>query len=71
MRVRYTINAMLHIAAIHSYINEHNPVAATRVVTRIRQAADRLGEFPHIGHDGAAPETRGLSLACLMSSCMN
>ena len=27
MRVCYTIDALLHIAAIHSYINERNPVA--------------------------------------------
>ena len=56
MRVRYTIDALLHIAAIHSYINERNPVAATRVVGRIR-SAERLGESPPIGHAGAATGT--------------
>jgi toxin ParE1/3/4 len=58
MKVRYTIDALLHIAAIHAYINERNPVAATRVIARIRAAADRLGDTPQIGHGGAAPETR-------------
>ncbi len=58
MRVRYTIDALFHIAAIHTYINERNPVAATRVVGRIRTAADRLGESPQIGHSGTATGTR-------------
>jgi plasmid stabilization system protein ParE len=58
MKVRYTIDALFHIAAIHSYINERNPIAAVRVVARIRAAAERLGNHPHIGHPGAAPETR-------------
>ena len=28
MKVRYTIDALLHIAAIQSYISERNPAAA-------------------------------------------
>jgi plasmid stabilization system protein ParE len=58
MRVRYTIDALLHIAGIHAYINERNPVAAARVAARIRAAAERLGESPQIGHVGAASATR-------------
>ena len=58
MRVRYTIDALLHIAAIHTYINDRNPVAATRVVGRIRAAAERLGQSPKMGHAGAAAGTR-------------
>jgi toxin ParE1/3/4 len=58
MKVRYTIDALLHIAEIHSYINERNPVAATRVVARIRSASEQLGESPRIGHAGAAAGTR-------------
>ena len=58
MKVRYTIDALFHIAAIHSYINERNPVAASRVVARIRLAAEQLGESPQIGHAGAAIGTR-------------
>ena len=58
IRVRYTIDALFQIAAIHSYINERNPIAATRVVGRIRSAAERLGESPQIGHAGAAAGTR-------------
>jgi toxin ParE1/3/4 len=58
MKVRYSIDALLHIAAIHSYINEHNPAAASRVITRIRAAAEHLGEAPRLGHDGSAAGTR-------------
>jgi plasmid stabilization system protein ParE len=66
MNVRYTVDALLHIAAIHAYINERNPMAATRVMARIRAAAERLGESPHIGHAGAAPgHVNGPCGACL------
>jgi len=58
MKVRYTIDALLHIASIHDYINKRNPVAATRIASRIRAAAERLGESPRIGRAGAAPGTR-------------
>jgi plasmid stabilization system protein ParE len=58
MKVRYTIDALLHIAAIHAYIGERNPTAATRVAARIRAAAERLGDHPEAGHRGAAPGTR-------------
>jgi toxin ParE1/3/4 len=58
MKVRYTIDALFHIAEIHSYINERNPVAASRVVARIRSASEQLGESPRIGHAGATAGTR-------------
>ena len=50
MKLRYAAEARGHIAAIFNFINERNPVAATQVVTRIRLAAERLAEFPRIGH---------------------
>ena len=58
LKVRYTVDALLHIAAIHSYIDERNPTAATRNVARIRAAAERLGEFPQMGRSGAAAGTQ-------------
>jgi toxin ParE1/3/4 len=54
MRVRYTLEALTHLDAIHSYIEPRNPLAAQRVIARIRAAAERLGEFPNIGHQGLA-----------------
>jgi toxin ParE1/3/4 len=52
VRLRYTAQAREHIAAIFSYIWDRNRVAATEVVARIRQAAERLAEFPRVGHAG-------------------
>lgn len=57
MRLRYTIDAVAHISAIHDYISERDPSAAARVVRRIRAAAERLREFPHIGHIGLVSGT--------------
>jgi plasmid stabilization system protein ParE len=57
MRVRYTLEALAHLDVIHSYIEPRNPAAARRVITRIRAAVDRLGEFPKIGHRGLVAGT--------------
>ena len=48
MKVRFTPDALHHIASILTYINERNPPAAIRVVARIKAAAERLGEVPHV-----------------------
>ena len=47
---RLTSAAKLDLAEIHEYIRYDSPQAARRVVLRIRQAAQRLAEFPAIGH---------------------
>jgi toxin ParE1/3/4 len=52
VRLRYTAQAREHIAAIFGYIRDRNRVAATEVVARIRQSAERLAEFPRVGHAG-------------------
>jgi toxin ParE1/3/4 len=57
VRVRFTLEALGHIAAVHAYIVERNPVSAARVVERILAAAERLGDFPHLGHAGIARDT--------------
>ena len=58
MRVCYTLEAVEHIDAIHSFIEGRNPQAARRVIEHIRDAAERLVEFPHIGHAGLVAGTR-------------
>lgn len=58
MKVRYAVDALLHIAAIHSYIHERNPIAAVRIVERIRTAARQLGDNPRTGRTGALAGTR-------------
>jgi toxin ParE1/3/4 len=57
VRLRFTTEARGHIAAIFSYIKDRNPVAATQVVGRIRLAAERLTEFPRMGHMGRVAGT--------------
>ena len=57
MRVRYALQARADIDRIYEFLSKRNPTAASRVVTRTRQAADRLGEFPHLGHVGRAAGT--------------
>jgi toxin ParE1/3/4 len=57
VRLRYTAEARDHIAGIYNYIRERNPIAATQVVARIRLAAERLAEFPRIGHAGRVAGT--------------
>jgi toxin ParE1/3/4 len=52
VRLRYTAQAREHIAGIYEYIRERNPIAATEIVARIRLAAERLTEFPRMGHSG-------------------
>lgn len=58
MRLRHSLAARSHISQIHSYIDERSPVAATRVIARIRAAAERLAESPLMGRTGAVPGTR-------------
>ena len=55
--LRFTAEAREHIAAIFSYIRDRNPTAATQVAARIRLAAERLAEFPRMGHAGRVAGT--------------
>ena len=57
VRLRYTAEAREHIAGIYNYIRERNPIAATQIVARVRLAAERLAEFPRIGHAGRVAGT--------------
>ena len=57
VRLRYTAQARQHIASIFGYTRDRNPVAATQVAARIRRAAERLAEFPRMGHAGRVAGT--------------
>jgi toxin ParE1/3/4 len=65
MKLRFTPRARRHIDSIHDYVARRNPGAATRVVARIRQTAQTLGELPLIGHKGLLPNTREMNVAGL------
>lgn len=58
MRLRYSAQARAHIANLHGYIHDRSPVAAREVVARIRQAAERLCEFPRMGRAGSVAGTQ-------------
>jgi plasmid stabilization system protein ParE len=57
MKVRFTLEALSHIAAIHFYIKTRSPKAAARITARIFADAERIGEFPKIGHVGTVSGT--------------
>jgi len=57
MKVRFTLEALRHIAGIQFYIETRNPHGASRITTRILDEAERLGEFPLLGHPGIVPGT--------------
>jgi len=42
---------------IHSWISKDRPSSADTVVSRILDSAERLGQFPHMGHEGRAAGT--------------
>jgi toxin ParE1/3/4 len=46
VKVSFTTPARNDLDRIHRYIAKKNPAAAMRVLRAIRQAAERLGEFP-------------------------
>jgi plasmid stabilization system protein ParE len=57
MTMRFTIEALAHVADIRTYIEKTSPSAAAFIVDRIFAEVDRLGQFPHLGHLGAVPGT--------------
>jgi toxin ParE1/3/4 len=57
MKLRFTLEALDHIAAIRFYIEAKSARAAAHIVDRIFTDCDRLSEFPEIGHVGMAPGT--------------
>src|SRR5688500_16233069 len=60
MKVRYSRRALVQLEQIHSYIVEHNSSAARRVVERIEELCERLGDFPGMGHATDHADIRAL-----------
>ena len=58
MKVRFAAPASAELDAIYAYIIQHNPEAAQRIKIRIREVAEQLGEFPHIGRSTNRPNIR-------------
>lgn len=63
MKPRWTRRALEDLRHLHEYISQDNPSAADRMVTRIREAVERLGRHPHMGAGGRVESTRELVIA--------
>lgn len=62
MNVRYTPRARDDLDAIHSYLNERSPAAASAVLTRIRNRIDRLAGSPLMAPVTDIAGVRGLTI---------
>jgi plasmid stabilization system protein ParE len=52
MQVRFTLDALAHVAAIQHYVALRSVTAAVRIKERIFSETDRLSRFSHLGHPG-------------------
>jgi toxin ParE1/3/4 len=51
VQVVVSLRARSDILEIHSYLSEHSPAAADRMVARFSERFDELREFPFLGPD--------------------
>jgi toxin ParE1/3/4 len=58
LKLRYTRRARADIAEIFKYISQHNMLAATAVVSRIRATSELLAEHPVLGRQTNVPGVR-------------
>jgi addiction module RelE/StbE family toxin len=58
LKLRFSARARLQLLAIQEYIAKNNPDAASRVGSRIREAAEVLRFFPHAVRAGRSAGTR-------------
>jgi toxin ParE1/3/4 len=63
MEVIWTPRARRHLLAIAAYIAQEDPTAARAVAGRMRDAVDRLRQFPTLGRVGRISGTRELVVA--------
>src|SRR3989304_8736174 len=63
MKLRWIRIALQDLRQLHEYISEDKPLAASRMVTRIQDATQRLNKHPHMGRPGRVRGTRELVMA--------
>jgi toxin ParE1/3/4 len=63
MRVRWTRRALRALDDIAKYIAPDRPMAASRMVDRIREAVDLLSNYPESGRQGRVEGTRELIIS--------
>ncbi|MGH8192419.1 MAG: type II toxin-antitoxin system RelE/ParE family toxin [Rhodanobacteraceae bacterium] len=65
MRVTFAASATRDLKAIIDDVQLDNLAAARKVFRTISATAERLADFPEMGHAGRLPETRELAVAGL------
>jgi addiction module RelE/StbE family toxin len=60
VKLKWSRVALRDIDSAREYIEEHNPRAASAVVTRIEAATAALSRHPQIGRPGRVADTREL-----------
>lgn len=60
MRIKWLRRAARSLAAEADFIANDNPIAADRVVARVRATVDHLLDHPAMGRAGRVPNTREL-----------
>ena len=65
MNVNFTPQAVEDLHAIRDWIAEDDERAADRVLSRIRQTAMMIGQFPLMGRAGQVHDTREFSVVGL------
>lgn len=63
MRIRYTKLALTDLEEAAAFIRADDPAAARAVITRLRDAIDRLAAYPDMGRAGRVAGTRELIVA--------
>ncbi len=63
MKLEWTRLALQDLRHLHEYIADDNPSAASRMVTRMQEATERLKNHPQMGRPGRVQGTRELVIA--------
>lgn len=63
MKLKWTCLSLQDMQNLYEYIAGDNLRAAKRIISRIREAADKLKIYPHMGKAGRVSNTRGLVIA--------
>jgi toxin ParE1/3/4 len=62
MKIVWLRRSIWHLKSIKTFISADNPDAASALLTRIYDGANRLATFPEMGRTGRIPGTRELPI---------
>lgn len=63
MKLKWTRLSLQDMQNLYECIADDNLRAAKKIISRIREAADKVKIYPHMGKAGRASNTRGLVIA--------